>query len=328
MKLRDSMSNSTYNIFNYNYRPAKSIERKIIVELLKEIYGIINSQQCTYIGLGSIFFSDFKLIHRELGIQKMINIEENESDEKRFKFNKPFTNINLKWGFTTNVLPNLNWRGKKIIWLDYDSTLEPYMFEDLEIIFSNIESGSFYLFSCNSALSKYFDQNKQEYKIEKFRENFGDLTPFNLEPSDLTRKKSPKLIRNMIVEKIIEILADRNASKGEKEKLSFYQLLNISYQDGAPMFSIGGFISNRRDFDLLEYSSLKELPYIKLDEDILNIECPIITAKETDLLNSFLPREKKKFLNLKTIDFIPEDDRSQFQKIYRYFPSFVEIRDH
>lgn len=322
------MSDPSYNIFNYNYRPAKSIERKIIVELLKEIYGVINSQHCTYIGLGSIFFSDFRLIHRELGIQEMINIEENESDEKRFKFNKPFTNIKLKWGLTTDVLPSLDWKGKKIIWLDYDYSLQPYMFEDLEIIFSNIESGGFYLFSCNSALSKYFDQKEQEYKVEKFVESFQDNTPFDLKPSDLSRKNSPKLIRSMIVEKIKEILTDRNASKDEDEKLSFYQLLNISYQDGAPMFSIGGFISNKKDINLLEYGSLKELPYIKLDKEILNIEYPVITAKETDLLNSFLPREKKKFLKLKTIDFIPEDDRSQFQRIYRYYPSFVEIRDN
>jgi hypothetical protein len=141
---------ASYNIFNYNYRPAKSVERKIFVELLKEMYGVIDAKKCTYIGFGSIFFVDFRMIHKELGIKKMINIEGNIEDKQRFEFNKPYSCIDLKWGKSTEVLIDLDWTGKKIIWLDYDETLQAYMFEDLEIIFSNIEPGSFYFLSCNS----------------------------------------------------------------------------------------------------------------------------------------------------------------------------------
>jgi len=184
---------ASYNIFNYNYRPAKSIERKLFAELLKEIYGVFPGKDCTYIGLGSVFFSDFKLIHKELGINLMINIEKNEDDKKRFEFNKPFSCIKLKWGETTAVLPCENWEGRKIIWLDYDKSLQPFMFEDIDTVFTKANSGSFYLMSCNSKLSKYVRPDGN-HNISGFENDFDGLVPDETSSSNLTEAQSPQLI--------------------------------------------------------------------------------------------------------------------------------------
>ena len=181
---------ASYNSFNYNYRPAKSIERKIFIEILKATYGVISDRSYEYIGLGSIFFTDFKLIHKELGITEMINIEQNETDKKRFEFNKPFSCIKLKWGMTNDVLPSLKWDNRKIIWLDYDQSLQNYMFEDIDTIFSNLISGSFFLFSCNSSFQRYYNNSDQSYRIEDFEKDFDGFSPLEIKNENLTKKKA------------------------------------------------------------------------------------------------------------------------------------------
>ena len=59
---------------NYQVRPAKAIQRKMVCSLIKEIQlkgGLINFR---YIGMGAKFFADFVLMHNQFGIKKMLSI--------------------------------------------------------------------------------------------------------------------------------------------------------------------------------------------------------------------------------------------------------------
>ena len=319
---------ASYNIFNYNYRPAKSIERKLFVELLKEIYGVTEARKCTYIGFGSIFFTDFKMIHKELGIKKMINIENKVEDKIRFEFNKPYSCIDLQWGMSTDVLLNIDYIGKKIFWLDYDETLQSYMFEDIETIFTNLEPGSFYMATCNSSLPKYIDKTTGVYKPEKFTADFADYVPYELTHMMMTGAQSPYLIRDMVNRCINHILEQRNAVLDPPEQLVYQQLLFLSYKDRAPMFSTGGLLLRRKDLNDQSIKTIKTLAYVKTgSQDLLDIQSPVLTSSEIDLINSHLPKPKGRFLNLRKLDFIPEDQREKYFNVYRYYPSYVEIRD-
>ena len=314
----------SYEIFDYGLRPAKSIERKLFAELLREIYGVNPGKDCTYIGLGSPFFIDFKIIHKELNIKNMINIEKKKGDIKRFEFNKPFSCINLKWGDTTSVLPSLNWQGRKIIWLDYDSSLRSYMFEDIDTIFSNIKSESFFLFSSNSTLPRY--DNSQEEGLAKFKEDFEGKSPDGITKSDMTPKKSPYLIRKMIYDRIDYILSLRNAALQEDEHLVYHQLLNIIYKDGAPMITTGGYII-KKIIPSISQVQVNKLRYIRNEEDFLDLQSPIVTSQEIDLMNNYLPNFYSRFIKLKKINFIPQEEREKYFNTYRYHPNFVEIRE-
>lgn len=318
---------ASYNQFNYNYRPSKSIERKILIELLKEIYRIPVLDKTTYIGLGSIFFIDFKLIHKELGIKEMINIEGNISDAARFEYNKPFGCVRLEWGQTTDVLPNIDWVGNKIVWLDYDQTLQKYMFEDIETVFALLEPGSFYMATCNSSLPKYFDKKENIHNDGKFKKDFDKYAPFGLTPKMLTSTNSPALIRHMFSSTINYALRQRNSGiTSDHEKLVFCQLLFINYKDGAPMLSFGGILKRKKDLKKLTKSNIFDLPYIRTSENPLNIEPPILTNSEIDLINSYLPIKSKQLLKKSELAFIPQDDKEKYLDIYRHYPSYVEIK--
>lgn len=319
---------ASYNKFNYNYRPSKSIERKIFIELLKQIYGASNTSSLTYIGFGSIFYADFKLIHKELGVLKMINIEANELDRERFEYNRPFATIELKWGKSSEVLPYIDWSGKKIIWLDYDQSLQSYMFEDIETVFHSIEEGSFFFMSCNSLMTRYYNPQINVHDEGKFRSDFSTYSPFHLDPTMMTNSNSPYLIRSMFLSAIKTTLDNRNSAiLDNSQHYIFLQLVFIVYKDGAPMVSLGGIILRRNQLKRFSRSPFLNFPYIRTCENFLNIESPILTNSEIDLINTHLPEKKIRFMKKKELSFLPAVEIEKYYNFYRYNPSFVEIRD-
>lgn len=109
---------SSYEKINYSLRPAKNIERKMLCETLQRLSFIQKLEKYRYIGFGSTYFSDFNLLHRLLGISKMISIEKDKKNKDRFEFNKPFSCIEMKFGSSNEVLPMLKWKEPSIVWVD------------------------------------------------------------------------------------------------------------------------------------------------------------------------------------------------------------------
>ena len=133
----------SYNKFNYNVRASKSVERKMILEVLKDLCPPSVIRDYQYIGFGSVFYTDFRLFHKDLNICDMICIEREVDDKDRFEFNKPYKCINLIMGNSDEILPKLNWQKKSITWLDYEDRLLPTMFDDLRTIINNAKNNMF-----------------------------------------------------------------------------------------------------------------------------------------------------------------------------------------
>lgn len=79
----------SYRIINYALRPAKAIERRMLCAALAGLHRFQRIEDYRYIGFGSIYFSDFQLLHRELGISDMLSIEKDVAAEACFRFNLP-----------------------------------------------------------------------------------------------------------------------------------------------------------------------------------------------------------------------------------------------
>ena len=112
---------NSYEKINYALRPNKNVERKLILECFNTLKAKFNIEAYRYIGLGSVWFSDFILFHKFANLKKMISIE--ISSKNRFDFNSPFSCVKVKLGKTTQVLPTLPYRDPTICWLDYDGIL-------------------------------------------------------------------------------------------------------------------------------------------------------------------------------------------------------------
>jgi hypothetical protein len=83
------ISRPSYETINYDLRPAKSIERKMMAEALQALTLFAPMKEYSYRGFGSPYFTDFSLVHRVLGIRNMESIEKDEYNKGRFVFNRP-----------------------------------------------------------------------------------------------------------------------------------------------------------------------------------------------------------------------------------------------
>ena len=141
---------SSYRIINYALRPAKAIERRMLCAAFERLYPFQRIERYRYVGFGSIYFSDFQLLHRELGITNMLSIEKDVEAEACFRFNRPYKCIRLKFATSTGVLPTLDWNKKTILWLDYDDRLNTSILGDIATTCLRASSGSLVVVSVNA----------------------------------------------------------------------------------------------------------------------------------------------------------------------------------
>ncbi|MBK9388786.1 MAG: hypothetical protein IPN68_00865 [Bacteroidetes bacterium] len=119
------MSRPSYENINYDLRPAKAIERKMLCDLFHRLSSFNQLNRYQYIGFGSTYFSDFSQFHKNLGFKDLISIEKDIKNEKRFKFNIPYSCIKLLLGHSNEILPTLALENTPtILWLDYDYPLD------------------------------------------------------------------------------------------------------------------------------------------------------------------------------------------------------------
>ncbi len=94
-----------------------------------------------YVGFGSVWFSDFVLFHRALGIRNMLSIEQAKQSQLRFEANKPFA-IDIDFRSSSLVLPELDYDRRQFIWLDYDDPITLDMVNDIAAITRRASSGT------------------------------------------------------------------------------------------------------------------------------------------------------------------------------------------
>ena len=110
------MSKSAVTI-NYEIRPCKFVERRMLLASLSRILGAIRKEQeYQYIGFGGCSFTDFKLFHRELQINQMISIENGSYSGCKLELNKPFQCIKILRGDSNTVLPTIDLSIPSLIW--------------------------------------------------------------------------------------------------------------------------------------------------------------------------------------------------------------------
>jgi hypothetical protein len=158
---------ASYRRINYALRPAKAVERKMLCEMFLRLHPFARVEQYRYIGFGSIYFSDFHLFHRSLGISDMLSIERDVDAKECFEFNRPYQCVRLDFRPSSEVLPELNWMSPAIVWLDYDGKLDESVLSDVITFFNRAHSGSLLLVSINVQAEREPDeQGRKDWEAE------------------------------------------------------------------------------------------------------------------------------------------------------------------
>lgn len=307
----------SYEKVNYSLRPAKNIERKMIVEVCSRLRGFYSMEAYRYIGFGSPFFSDFSLIHRYLGIKDMVCIEQNNEDRPRFEFNKPFDCISLEFGQSHDILPVLEWVDRpSIIWLDYDGRLNENIFSDIDVVVSKVVTGSIFIITLRAEASD-FGQQPQE-RIDAFRVDIGEKLPMNTSNNEFSVAYYPKLIHRLIDAEINHIISERNAGLGNGNKFEYSQLFHFNYSDSTKMTTIGGLVSQIGQRSKIAQCEFESCFFVRTGDEPYKIIVPKLTIKEIRALNEQLPNSSP------SLPRVSIEDINAYSSNYRYFPTFVE----
>lgn len=323
------MSKTTsYEKINYILRPAKNIERKLLLELFSRLDLFAPMQEYQYVGFGSVYFADFSLMHKTLGIEKMISIEGNEGDAERVRYNMPFGMIDLEIGRSTLVLPKIDWQPRSILWLDYDYQIQKSVFDDIALFCQYCCSGSLLLVTLDAEEKRLAEplgiEVNEDYPEDRLSQ-LKALTRNTYIPADLNIRELRgsglgKVYTRMMRSCIDKEIKDRNQDDLENRKIVVRQVVNIHYSDGARMMTSGWIFLSHEDAKTWDKEKPDNLMVYNESDNPLKIKVPHLTYKEVRGLNEVLPSN---FTDRKAPP-VSNELRELYSKYYRYFPTFVE----
>jgi hypothetical protein len=326
----------SYRLVNYAVRPAKAIERRMLCAGFGRLHPFQSISRYRYVGFGSIYFTDFQLFHRELGITNMLSIERDAEARECFQFNRPYKCIRLRFDESTAVLPTLRWGTRSILWLDYDDRLELGMIGDIATVCGRANSGSMLVVSVNAqpdgqpddeTREKYKEETGKSFDLDEYRlhimkKRLTEKLPAGVTGADLRGQGVARVFRDVIHNAIMEQLSIRNALLPDKDKMHYRQLFHFRYKDGAQMLTVGGLLFRSADENVVEACDFETLPFIRNGTEHYNIKAPCLTAREIRHLNSQLPRKSLKSVR---VPGVPAADIKEYADVYRFFPTFSEI---
>lgn len=301
---------------NYLVRPAKQVERKLIIEALQCLSKNYDIAKYTYVGMGSRYFVDFQMVHKFLGINAMISFEKEEDKINRFEFNKPYNFIDLQPGFSKDILPTLPWSKDFIIWLDYDSKISLYMIDDIKIICDNARPGTILLLTID-AEPKRFDEGfpkneiqRMDIRLENLKKEIHPHYPSDMKRPDMSKKNFPKILLKTVRERIRDCLS--------LIELDFFQIFNFIYEDTSQMYTYGCIFEN--DSERISDTGIYDLKYISNNDTFIKVNLPILTPREKMYFDRLIPGIAEKLDRFE----MDSNKLQTYEEYYRYYPQYFE----
>lgn len=316
---------ASFRKIDYSLRPAKHAERRMLCEIFRRVSPFEPVEKYPYVGMGSLWFSDFILFHRILGVKEMISIDRSGARD-RLEANKPFRSITMDFRSTNDALPKLDWTRRQFIWLDYDDQIDLAKLQDMKTIATRALSGTVLSVSvqCETALEVEEARLAGETTaIERFRTRFGrERVASEVWDDDLMGWQFAKLSRELLVAEINEALAVRNIGIDLRDKIAFRSICDIQYSDGAKMTTLVGMFVATKDARLFKRCGFDNLDFIEpKKERLIHIEVPKLTVREIRRLEQQLPKASGQW----DLQGIPAKDAKTFAALYRYLPNFAVL---
>lgn len=356
---------STTDRINFSLRPNKSVARKLIFDPLRELEDFpIPSYR--YLGFGAIWFTDFLLAHKHLGITKMLSIEQSSKQYTRAEYNKPYACIEVKNDWSSNILPDLKsdlGECPFIAWLDYDtSLLHASIEEDVQHLCDPARSGSIVVVTVNSEpisyggkhssnseaidkITKTLDNTRidDDAKLARIRGHVESIKGTNAHrraameesygkymPPNLSNSDFSGIdLQKTLASTVSEILNERVYQ--DSFCAHFEELYRMTYKDGARMLTVGGMIVDEEDRKMLaESTPFKGDTYGYFgSKELLEIDVPPLTVKEKMALDQLLPMDSDVEIEEleEQLEFSLAPSQVQsYSRFYKEYPVYGELR--
>jgi hypothetical protein len=298
------------------------VERKTIFSGLMKLSHLVDLSGHLYVGLGSLWFVDFLMAHKLLGINSMKSIESTDIGLSRSKFNCPLSCIEVIHGDSTEVIPTLHLEGRpSLVWFDYDSGIGGPAIRDIAMIVSRCTPNSVLIVTISAKRDDLPNKDENDAEIDpetSLRRIAGDLVPTPLTARRFQRHNYPKLLCEILSNQLLSA----TVSSGRPE--SFVKLFDIVYSDATPMATVGGIISDAGNVD-----AIRQLASSPDWEGILSdpISIPPLTIKEKIALDRMMPSPNPPTdAQMRATGFqLKREQIDMYHRHYLHYPMFGEF---
>lgn len=311
---------STAIHLSYDLRPAKQSERRIILDLLS-IAGDIgfDISDYRYVGMGANRFYDFLMIHKYVGIRKMISLEHDPKMYKRARFNVPYDFIDVKEKTAQEFLAEDPYSDPTVAWLDYDGGVGAHITRDIAALAGKSKIGDFCFVTTYGGPPKALNDLNTEGRLAWLQEKLSAFA------GKVVRAETDDDTFPSAVHKIL-FAAFKNAYAARSDGV-FFPFFQIEYSDSVPMVTVGGgFMAPGAVTDFRRHMKSR-LPFLRPEaEDFYSIRSLHLTERERVLFDRAVTKKSKRsseWNQLKTLGF-RDVEFDAYSDLIRYLPRYVE----
>jgi hypothetical protein len=295
-----------------------------------------------YLSMGAYPLEDHKLVHRNLGITRLIAFDMEASVVSRQEFNKPIDSCRCIVRKSGEVVSNLSSVLEEcdfadstgvIVWLDY--TMPKMLGEqvrEFESLLDALTTGDVVRVTVNAHPQELNDapsakpttiEERRAKQFGNLKNRIGDYMPSEATADDMTIEGLPRILARSFAKAALNAFPVSG-------NLTFRPLSVVRYADGQQMLSITGVVADRTDEgEMLSRLGLATWPFASdIWTDIHNLVVPDLTLRE----RLFLEREvstKSVAEIVATLGFESAGDIevSQFidnyKNYYRFYPTLL-----
>jgi hypothetical protein len=310
----------SFDAVNYSLRPSKSIQRQLVFDGVRILQRELDLERLAYVGLGSIWFTDFVMAHKLLGIDDMVSIEGDPVGYRRAVFNCPYATVRVQEGYSSEVLPNLyddEVIGSRpwMMWMDYDFEFNESVRDDIRSVIEKAPMNSLLLVTFNGQETRY---GQAADRPERLRDLFGSLVPAELPKSHCRGERMQETLVDFTIDFMKSVAAEIARPGG------FVPAFRLIYRDTVPMVTAGGVLPSRGAVRITSDLVAQDGWPCRPRERIV---APHLTIREAAVLQSLLPRTERLSRDLVCeLGFDLEDEQiAAFERYYRQYPAYAQI---
>lgn len=328
----------------YHLRPHKAVDRRLFLDLLHRCERWRPLARDAYLSMGAYPLEDHKLVHRMLGISRLIAFDDDANIVARQRFNRPvdsFRCFKLKSGELIERLDQTLADAEcsdaegLIFWLDYTSPAHlGEQVREFEALLDKLSDGDIVRVTVNAHLPALGDarghdgkqieaEQLRQNRFDKLKSRIGDYLPSDAKPSDMTPERLPLLIAQAFGKAAGNALPVTGAN-------TFAPLSIVRYSDGQQMLSMAGIVVPRtKKTDLRNRLDLGSWPFASEDwKKVHRLEVPDLTLRERLFLERAAATAGYDEV-ARELGFVFSDDTdlevflANYKDFYRFYPALL-----
>lgn len=323
----------------YHMRQNKHVERQLFDDLLDYVNRWRPLKDYLYVGFGGIHFEDFKLLHSQFAMRKMLSLESEEWVLPRQKKNIPYGCVDHEHCTSGEFIRTVGkYRDKYKIenilcWLDHASpTLLASQLNDVKALVISLVPNDILkvtLVAAPNSLATVAKAGEDifEKRLEILRQR---LLGTQFLPGDVTSDH----MRDDTYPEVLVGAFRRVIAEGLKENSSliFQPLGSYVYTDTSQMLTLTGIMLESSQLDnFMERTGLRSFDLAGLDWKLQRIDVPDLSLREKLLLDRTIFDKTASEIEA-AIEFRLDEDPDNsikmienYVKFYRYYPSYHRI---